>query len=112
MSLLERIDIRPLLAFYNAEQNKRLIYHVALGVWLFAMVLCNTLLALFVDSVSRTPFYATLFLSLPVLYGLTHFLLLCFISVPNYTSQQQQAAQSTYSVESFGDHPHTTTAVF
>lgn len=101
MSLLERIDIRPLVAFYNAEQNKRLVYHAVLGAWLFFMVLCNTLLALFVDATGRAPFYVTLILSLPILYGLTHFVLICFVAVPGHLQQQTQA---TYSVEDFGDH--------
>ena len=73
------IDAR---AYYGAEQNKRLVYHIVLGLWILTLTLCHLLLSLFPLSEGRASAYVILFFTMPLLYGVTHWLFVCLLSVP------------------------------
>lgn len=70
--------IRTAQIFYNAEQNKKPIYHAVLGLWVFMLTLFHSLASLFASNESKVGFYMTVIISMPLLYGVTHWLLLCF----------------------------------
>lgn len=90
--------IRTAQIFYNAEQNKKPIYYAVLGLWVFTLTLFHLLFSLFASSESKLGLYMTLIISMPLLYGVTHWLLICFnAQLPSKTTD------SIYSVTSEHD---------
>ena len=89
---------RPILAFYNAEQNKKLIYHVVMGINVFVLTLFHSLISIFATRDSLVAFYITLIISMPVIYGLCHFLSIC-----GQAALKPISSDITYSVASEHD---------
>ena len=69
-------------AYYGADQNKRLVYHIVIGLWILTLTLCHFLLSLFPLSEGRVFAYGILFFAVPLLYGMTHWLLVCLVIYP------------------------------
>lgn len=98
---MDKIDLRPISVFYHAEHNKRLIYYVVLGLWVFTLTLCHAMMSLFPLSEGKASSYIILLLTAPVIYGATHWLLVCLISVqPSELTGIRQPITNTYSVAS------------
>lgn len=77
--------------WYNAAQNKKIISHMSLLTWIFLMTLILTILPLTATSENRMTFYLPLIVFIPLLYGATYWLLVCFqeaslASNPHYTT--------------------------
>lgn len=76
-------DIKAsLMAFYNAEQNKKYIYFGALGLWVLTLTFCFTLISLFLNNKSEGYFYIMIIFSMPLIFGVTYLKDHSFLAVP------------------------------
>lgn len=90
--------MRTVQTFYNAEQNKRLIYQVSLGVTVAVFSLVQWLYSFFPGS------YILLMVSMPLLYGSMHWLVLCVLAIiPELSRSSSLSSPSIFSVASEHD---------
>ncbi len=72
--------IRTIQTYYHAEQNKKMIYYGVIGLFVFTLALRDALLAIF--ATSNTLYYMSFIFTLPLIYGATHWMLICSMAKP------------------------------
>lgn len=78
---------KALSDWYNADRNKRMIYGMALGLWVLIFLFMMTILPLTATSSYRVAFYLPLVIFMPLLGLSTHWLIQAALN--DYTLQCQ-----------------------
>jgi hypothetical protein len=66
-----------LIEWYRADRNKPFIYYIVLAAWTCLFVIILTVLPLTANSTTRASFYIPLIIFIPLIFFMTHWLLLC-----------------------------------